>query len=123
MFKALKLLKPFILSKVLYGIVQMLSWSTPKALIRYLNIAEKATNREHYKRAIRRIKDMWKAGHPSIKVAIRILKDTSPKHKKQIIKCFIINQLIVGSSKRKLFSENEGGFYPLTASSLPESTT
>ncbi len=108
----LKLVKPFIFSRLLYAIILVLSWSSPKALIRYLGIAEKATNREHYKRAIRRIREMWKNGHPSLKIAMRVLKEASPSHKKQIIKCFVTNQLLVGSSKRKLFSEKEGGFYP-----------
>ncbi|MEW6109169.1 MAG: radical SAM protein [Nitrospirota bacterium] len=108
----LKTLKPFVLSKFLYGFVQILSLSNQSALISYLNIAEKATTREHYRRAIRRIREMWKNGHPSLKVAMKILRNASPGHKKQIIKCFIINQLLVGSAKRKAFSEREGGFYP-----------
>ncbi len=108
----MKTLKPFVLSKFLYGFVQMLSLSSQNALISYLNIAEKATTREHYKRAISSIREMWRNGHPSLQVAMKILRNTSPRHKKQIIKCFIINQLLVGSTKRKAFSESEGGFYP-----------
>lgn len=108
----LKTLKPFVLSKFLYGFVQILSLSSQNALISYLNIAEKATTRDHYKRAIRSIREMWKSGHPSLQVAMKILRNTSPQHKKQIIRNFIINQLLVGSTKRKAFSESEGGFYP-----------
>lgn len=108
----LKTLKPFILSKFLYGLVQVMSLSSKRALISYLNIAEKATTRDHYKRAIRSIREMWKNGHPSLNVAMKTLKNTSPGHKKQIIKCFIINQLLVGSTKRKAFSEGADGFYP-----------
>ncbi len=107
-----KRLKPIILSKILYGIVQVMSVSSPHALIQYTKIAEAATTREHYKRAIRRIRKMWEDGHPSLRVAIKILRNTSPHHKKKIIRNFIINQLLVGSTKRKLFSEQEGGFYP-----------
>ena len=55
---------------------------------------------------------MWLNGHPSLKVAMKILRNTSSQHKKQIIKCFIMNQLLVGSTKRKAFSEGAGGFYP-----------
>lgn len=108
----LKTLKPFILSRFLYSLARVLAFSGEKSLIFYLNIAEKAASREHYKRAIRGIREMWKSGHPSLNVAMRTLKNTSPKHKKQIIKCFIMNQLLVGSTKRKAFSESEGGFYP-----------
>ena len=108
----LKTLKPFLFSKFLYGLVQVMSLSSERALISYLHIAEKATTRDHYKRAIRSIREMWKNGHPSLNVAMKTLKNTSPRHKKQIIKCFIINQLLVGSTKRKAFSESAGGFYP-----------
>ncbi|MDH4231733.1 MAG: radical SAM protein [Nitrospirota bacterium] len=108
----IKTLKPFLFSKFLYGLVRVMSLSSERALISYLNIAEKATTREHYKRAIRSIREMWRNGHPSLKVAMKVLKNTSPGHKKQIIRCFIINQLLVGSTKRKAFSESAGGFYP-----------
>lgn len=109
---ALKTLKPFVLSRFLYGLVQIMSLSNQAALISYLNIAERATTRDHYKRAIRRIREMWLNGHPSLRVAMKVLRNTSSRHKKQIIKCFIMNQLLVGSTKRKAFSESEGGFYP-----------
>jgi len=108
----LKALKPILLSRALYMLVLGMSKGSPKALIRYLSIAEKATTRPHYKRAIKRIKQMWQEGHPSLNIAMKILRNTSPNHKKAIIKTFIINQLLVGSTKRKLFSESNGGFYP-----------
>lgn len=107
-----KELKPIILSNLLYRIVQILSLSSPQLLIHYTKIAELATTREHYKRAIRKIRGMWENGHPSLRVAMKILRNTSPNHKRKIIKNFIINQLLVGSTRRKLFSEQEGGFYP-----------
>jgi MoaA/NifB/PqqE/SkfB family radical SAM enzyme len=107
-----KKLKPIILSKLLYLLVQLLSASSRKALINYTKIAEIATTREHYKRAIRKIRGMWESGHPSLRVAMKILHDASPNHKKKIIQNFIINQLLVGSTKRKLFSEQGGSFYP-----------
>jgi MoaA/NifB/PqqE/SkfB family radical SAM enzyme len=105
-------LKPVILSNLLYGFVQFLSVSSSQALINYTKLAELATTREHYRRAIRKIRKMWEDGHPSLRVAMKILRNSSPNHKKKIIKNFIINQLLVGSTKRKLFSEQEAGFYP-----------
>jgi MoaA/NifB/PqqE/SkfB family radical SAM enzyme len=105
-------LKPLVLSNVLYWAVQLMSHSSPGALISYLALAEKATTREHYKRAIRSIREMWLAGHPSLRVAQKVLRNTAPNHKRAIIRSFIINQLLVGSTKRKQFSQSEGGFYP-----------
>lgn len=81
-------------------------------LVHYTRLAEMATTRPHYKRTIRRIRRMWQENHPSLRVALNILKDTSKEHKKKIVRNFIINQLIVGSTKRKLFSQRENGFYP-----------
>ncbi|HDL21238.1 MAG TPA: radical SAM protein [Nitrospirae bacterium] len=89
-----------------------MSSSSPAMLIHYSRLAELATTRPHYKRAIRRIREMWLNGHPSLGATMKILKKTSSKHKKKIVKNFIINQLLVGSTRRKLFSEQEGGFYP-----------
>jgi MoaA/NifB/PqqE/SkfB family radical SAM enzyme len=110
--QVLKSLKPKVLSQMIYWGMRVLSLSGPGALISYLNIAERATTREHYKRAIRRIRTIWQDGHPSLSVARKILRETAPNHKKAIIRSFIINQLLLGSPKRKAFSEQEGGFYP-----------
>ena len=55
---------------------------------------------------------MWLDGHPSLNATMKILKKASGEHKKKIVKNFIINQMLVGSTRRKLFSEQEGGFYP-----------
>jgi len=108
----LKQYKPFILSKLIYGMFQLMSVSSPAMLIRYTHLFEMATNRDHYKRAIRNIRESWQTGHPSLRTAMKILKNTSDTHKKMIVRNFIMNQLLVGSSKRKQFSEEEGGFYP-----------
>lgn len=104
--------KPFILSRVLYGLFQIVSSSSPSMLIRYLRLAEMATNRPHYKRAIREIRDKWLGGHPSMRTARKILGSASATHLKMIVRNFIINQLLEGSARRKRFSEEQGGFYP-----------
>ena len=104
--------KPVILSRLIYGMFQILSISSPNMLIQYTKLAEMATNREHYKRAIRNIRKMWLEGHPSLRTTLKILRQASPRHKQKIVRNFIINQLLVGSARRKAFSEREGGFYP-----------
>lgn len=104
--------KPVVLSRLIYSLFQLLSVSSPFMLIQYSKLLEMATNRDHYKKAIRDIRKIWLEGHPSLRTTMRILKETAPGHKQKIVSNFIINQLLVGSSKRKLFSEQEGGFYP-----------
>lgn len=110
--KVLKELKSSLLSRLLYGSLQILSASSTRSIIAYTYLAELITQRDHYKRAIRKIRGMFKEGHPALHVAMRIIRDTNPKQKKQLIRCFIINQLLIGSNRRKKFSEEEGGFYP-----------
>jgi MoaA/NifB/PqqE/SkfB family radical SAM enzyme len=112
MKKTLKELKTYLLSRFFYGSLQILSISSARFFIAYTYLAELITQRDHYKRTIRKIRGMFKEGHPALHVAMRIIRDTNPKQKKQLIKCFIINQLLVGSNKRIKFSEEEGGFYP-----------
>lgn len=110
--KILKELKAYLFSKLFYGSIQLLSISSPRVIIAYTNLAELITQRDHYKRAIRKIREMFREGHPALHIAMKIIRGTSPRQKKQLIKCFIINQLLIGSNKRKRFSEEEGGFYP-----------
>lgn len=108
----LKELKAFLVSKILYRSLQFLSISSPRTIIAYTYLAEMITQRDHYKRAIRKIRGMFREGHPVLNVAMKIIRDTNPRQKRQLIRCFIINQLLIGSNRRKKFSEEEGGFYP-----------
>jgi hypothetical protein len=49
--------------------------------------------------------------HPGLAIARRVLNETHPHHRKKIISNFIVNQLLVGTNRRKAF-EAEKGFYP-----------
>jgi len=75
-------------------------------------LAEKLVKKDYYVRRIRWIKEKFDTNHPSLTVTKKILQGTNPHHRKTIIKAFVINQLLVGTNKRKAFSEREGGFYP-----------
>jgi len=108
----LREVKASLVSRLLYSLLQVLSISSQRAIIAYTYLAELITQRDHYKRAIRKIRGMFRDGHPVLDVAIKIIRDTNPRQKRQLIRCFIINQLLIGSNKRKRFSEEEGGFYP-----------
>jgi len=75
-------------------------------------IAEKLVKKDYYVEKIRWIKEIFDSDHPSLSVTKKILRGTNPHHRKMIIKTFVINQLLVGTNRRKHFSETDDGFYP-----------
>lgn len=75
-------------------------------------LAKKLVKRDYYVEKIQWIRDLFDRDHPSLTVIRKILKATNPHHRKTIIKAFVINQLLVGTNKRKAFSENHEGLYP-----------
>jgi MoaA/NifB/PqqE/SkfB family radical SAM enzyme len=75
-------------------------------------MAEKLVKKDYYVKKIRWIKEKFDSNHPSLTVIKNILRGTNPHHRKTILKAFIINQCLVGTNKRKAFSEKPGGFYP-----------
>ena len=81
----------------------------------YTQIARLAAllaRKDYYVDRINWIRDLFDQNHPSLEVTKKILYRTNPHHRKTIIQTLIINQLLLGTNKRKSFSELEGGFYP-----------
>jgi MoaA/NifB/PqqE/SkfB family radical SAM enzyme len=89
----------------------LLARGSDKNMIRLTYLAERITKRDHYLRQIRKIRTLFEEGNPALEVAKRIIRQSHPHHRKRAIRTFVINQLLVGSNKRKEFSEREG-FYP-----------
>jgi len=87
---------------------KVFKWSY--SLIAFL--AEKLVKKDYYVEKIRWIKELFDGNHPSLTVAKKILRGTNPHHRKTILRAFIINQLLVGTNKRKEFSRKNGGDYP-----------
>ena len=75
-------------------------------------LAEKLAKKDYYVKKIRWIKEKFDSNHPSLTVAKKILRGTNPHHRKTLIKTFVINQALVGTNKRKEFSERNDGLYP-----------
>jgi len=75
-------------------------------------LAEKLVKKDYYVKKIRWIKDLFDSNHPSLTVTKKILRGTNPYHRKTIINAFIINHCLVGTNKRKDFSEKHDGLYP-----------
>ena len=76
------------------------------------SLAEKLVKKDYYVDRIRWIKGLFDDNHPSLDAVKKILRGTNPHHRKTIIKVFVINQLLVGTNKRKQFERRDDGFYP-----------
>ncbi|MFH1993087.1 MAG: radical SAM protein [Pseudomonadota bacterium] len=75
-------------------------------------LAEKLVKKDYYVARIRWVKKLFDNNHPSLAVTQKILRGTNPHQRKTIIKTAIINQLLVGTNKRKEFCEQNNGIYP-----------
>ncbi|MDI7261268.1 MAG: radical SAM protein [Thermodesulfobacteriota bacterium] len=83
-------------------------------LVRLTYLAEKIPQKEPYREKIRWIRALFQTDHPALTIARRVLNETHPLHRKKIITNFIINQLLVGTNRRRAF-EAERGFKPPNA--------
>ncbi len=91
--------------------LSLLANASTENLIRLTHFAEKIPQKESYREKIRWIRTLFQAHHPGLAIARRVLSETHPHHRKKLISNFIINQLLVGTNRRKTF-EAERGFYP-----------
>jgi MoaA/NifB/PqqE/SkfB family radical SAM enzyme len=89
----------------------LLANASKENLIRLTYLAEKIPQKESYQEKIRWIRTLFQTNHPGLAIARRVLNETHPHHRKKIISNFIVDQLLVGTNRRKAF-ETEKGFYP-----------
>jgi MoaA/NifB/PqqE/SkfB family radical SAM enzyme len=108
----LQQVRNYTLSQVVSGLLAALGNSSDENLIRMTYLAEVVAQKDYYKRQVRRIRSLFENRHPSLIVAKKIMQEANPLHRRKLVECFIINQLLVGTNKRKEFSESPGGFYP-----------
>jgi MoaA/NifB/PqqE/SkfB family radical SAM enzyme len=104
-------LKHYSLEKFTTTALSLLANASDQQLIRLTYLAEKIPRKESYQRKIRWIRDLFRGRHPGLRLARRILNETNPHHRRKIITNFIINQLLVGTNRRKEF-EARSGIYP-----------
>ena len=103
--------KQYSIEKFTTTAFSLLANASKENLIRLTYLAEKIPQKESYREKIRWIRILFQANHPGLTIAKRVLNETHPHHRKRIISNFIINQLLVGTNRRKAF-EAEKGFYP-----------
>ena len=103
--------KQYSIKKFTTTAFSLLANASKENLIRLTYLAEKIHQKEPYREKIRWIRTLFQTNHPGLAIARRVLNETHPHHRKKIISNFIVNQLLVGTNKRKAF-EAERGFYP-----------
>ena len=74
-------------------------------------LAERLAKKDYYVRKIRWIRDLFDRDHPSINIARRFLRHPNPHHRKTIIRSFFLNEMLVGTNRRKAY-QDANGFYP-----------
>ena len=88
--------------------LSLLANASKENLIRLTYLAEKIPQKESYREKIRWIRTLFQTDHPGLAIARRVLSETHPHHRKKIISNFIVNQLLVGTNRRKAFEAREG---------------
>jgi MoaA/NifB/PqqE/SkfB family radical SAM enzyme len=103
--------KQYSIEKFTTTALSLLANASTENLIRLSYLAEKIPQKESYREKIRWIRTLFQTDHPGLTIARRVLSEIHPYHRKKIISNFIVNQLLVGTNRRRAF-EAERGFYP-----------
>ena len=106
--------KRYSIEKFTTAALSLLANTSKENLVRLTHLAEKIPQKETYREKIRWIRTLFQTDHPALTIARRVLSETHPHHRKKIINNFIINQLLMGTNRRKAF-EAERGFAPPNA--------
>ncbi len=100
--------KFYSISKFTTTALSLLANTSKENLIRLSYLAERIPHKESYREKIRWIRTLFQNDHPALTIARRLLNETHPYHRKKIITNFIINQLLVGTNRRRVFEEQRG---------------
>ena len=103
--------KRYSIEKFTTNALSLLANASKENLVRLTYLAEKIPQKESYREKIRWIRTLFQTDHPGLTIARRVLNETHPLHRKKLVSNLIINQLLVGTNRRKAF-EAERGFYP-----------
>src|SRR5512139_331022 len=106
--------KRYSIEKFTASALSLLANASTENLIRLTYLAEKIPQKESYREKIRWIRTLFQTDHPALTIARRVLNEIHPHHRKKIIKNFIVNQLLMGTNRRKAF-EAKRGFAPPNA--------
>ena len=100
--------KRYSIEKFTTNALSLLASTSTENLIRLTYLAEKITKKESYREKIRWIRTLFQSNHLGLAIAKRVLSETHPHHRKKLISNFIVNQLLVGTNRRKAFEAEKG---------------
>jgi len=103
--------KRYSIEKFTANALSLLANASTENLVRLTYLAERIPQKESYREKIRWIRTLFQTDHPGLTIARRVLNETHPLHRKKLVSNLIVNQLLVGTNRRKAF-EAERGFYP-----------
>ncbi len=103
--------KRYSIEKFTANALSLLANASTENLIRLTYLAEKIPQKESYREKIRWIRTLFQTDHPGLTIARRVLNETHPLHRKKLVSNLIVNQLLVGTNRRRAF-EMARGFYP-----------
>ena len=106
--------KRYSIEKFTTSALSLLANASTENLIRLTYLAEKIPQKESYQEKIQWIRNLFQTNHPALTIAKRVLNETHPHHRKKIISNLIVNQLLMGTNRRKALEE-EKGFHPPNA--------
>jgi len=105
-------IRNYTVSQVVSMMLGMVGNSSDENIIKYTYLAEKLAKKDYYINAIREARAMFEQGHPMLEAAKRVLRESHPNVRRKLVETFIVNQLLLGTNKRKEFQDNNGGLYP-----------
>jgi MoaA/NifB/PqqE/SkfB family radical SAM enzyme len=106
--------KKYSIEKFTTAAFSLLANTSKENLVRLTYLAEKIPQKDAYQEKIRWIRNLFQTDHPAASIARRVLNETHPHHREKIISNLIVNQLLMGTNRRKAVEE-ERGFHPPNA--------
>ncbi|HEY3309917.1 MAG TPA: radical SAM protein [Desulfuromonadaceae bacterium] len=110
----LQSLKNHTKEKIASLLLSLATNSSNENLVRMTYLMELIPKKQYYKDRIRWIRGLIRDNHPSIEFPRRILRDLHPNQRDKWITNLLINHLLSGTNKRKLWEEQEGYYPPST---------
>jgi len=105
-------IRNYTMSQVVNAMLGMIGNSSDENIIKYTYLAEKLAKKDYYIDAIRQVRAMFEDGHPMLEASKRVIRETHPNVRRKLVESFFVNQLLVGTNKRKQFQEDNAGLYP-----------
>ncbi|GFO53913.1 radical SAM protein [Geomonas sp. Red276] len=107
-------LKKYSQEKVVSMLLSLATNASNDNLARMTHLMELIPKKQYYKERIRWIRGLIRDNHPSIEFPRRIIRELHPNQREKWVTNLLVNHLLSGTNKRKLWEEREGYYPPST---------